>query len=390
MGRDRFEPTSSGDTTDGDGIDEHDYVEVGHSEHWEEVGGIRGWHWPISDELVPAAVELASQLGIPYTHEEIDRRRSLAGRQPSRRRVVGLENIVGIAIGHKVVGGEFKSEMAITVLVIDKVNPDQVESETLVPLEIKGVQTDVIETGGVSAMSGSKVQPSSRSGHRSMCGVSIRYYLPGESGTLGCVLRHGTRHYILSTNHTLSRLGQANKGDPIVRLSGGNSAIDTIAEYEDCVPLALGTKTLHDCDCAIAKTTLLSVDPKSVCFGKLPGSKSVVAGVGDVVVKCGATTSMTVGVVTSIIPLVRVDYDGSGRGFVWFQNQILVQPQNRRPFGFADGGDSGALVLTNSGHAPVGLLSAGYKNGMVAIVAPIDLVLHHLEKRMGGPVTILA
>jgi hypothetical protein len=71
---------------------------------------------------------------------------------------------------------------------------------------------------------------------------------------------------------------------------------------------------------------------------------------------------------------------GYGSGTARFVNQIAVY--SRKPF--IKAGDSGSLLVTKTGHNPVGLLFAGNTTGKLAIANPIDAVLESLGVTIDG------
>ena len=99
-----------------------------------------------------------------------------------------------------------------------------------------------------------------------------------------------------------------------------------------------------------------------------PQSDTVSATLGLPVQKFGRTTSATHGTITSIKVTVNVGYSSGSAIFV---NQIAVENVPD----FIQGGDSGSLLVTESGLRPVGLRFAGNAAGTFAIANPIDLAL---------------
>lgn len=99
-----------------------------------------------------------------------------------------------------------------------------------------------------------------------------------------------------------------------------------------------------------------------------PSSSVVAAELGQKVQKYGRTTALTKGQVTGINATVNVGYDV---GTALFVDQIIVE--SRKPF--LKAGDSGSLLVTQSGNKPTGLLFAGNGNGKMAVANHIDVVL---------------
>jgi hypothetical protein len=108
-----------------------------------------------------------------------------------------------------------------------------------------------------------------------------------------------------------------------------------------------------------------------VCLG--PG-----ATLGHEVQKYGRTTGLTTGLVSGINATINMNYD---QGTARFVDQILISDGR-----FSQGGDSGALVVTQSSgrndRRPVGLLFAGSNTHTIA--DQIGLVLERLEVQIYG------
>ena len=95
---------------------------------------------------------------------------------------------------------------------------------------------------------------------------------------------------------------------------------------------------------------------------------------GQAVKKHGRTTGLTHGEVVAVNAIVTVGYStGSAR----FVKQIIISPGS-----FSDGGDSGSLIVTESGNNPVGLLFAG--SDLYTIANPINLVLSRFGVSIDG------
>lgn len=62
------------------------------------------------------------------------------------------ENVVGVAIGFKYIGGKKTNELAVIIDVVKKVAKNNLAKKDLVPRKIDGVKTDVVETGVIRAL----------------------------------------------------------------------------------------------------------------------------------------------------------------------------------------------------------------------------------------------
>lgn len=147
-------------------------------------------------------------------------------------------NVVGVGVGFKNRWGESDGETSIVVLVQQKKPLSALTDDDLIPNEIEGMKTDVVEIGFLRAQSTQQgrfrpvMQP----------GISIAHYRVG-AGTFGAVVRHrqtGER-FILSNNHVLANSNDASVGDDILQpgsLDGGAVPGDVVAKLEQFKPLA--------------------------------------------------------------------------------------------------------------------------------------------------------
>lgn len=202
-----------------------------------------------------------------------------------------------------------------------------------------------------------------------------------NAGTLGSKLKDANaKVYILSNYHVMVNSMTDMPGDSIQHaapadtdgcLSAGTVNVGNVADW---VPLVDGKPSTVDA--AIALTTDALTSPTAVILDVgTPLSQPVVAAKGMKVRKSGRTTGDTHGVVTGIDATVGpIDY---GELTTIFFDQIEIigaqaTDKNGKPLpilpnyaSFSEGGDSGSLVVTDSGNesyaanAPVGLLFAG-------------------------------
>jgi hypothetical protein len=234
--------------------------------------------------------------------------------------------------------------------------------------------------------------------HRRNCrpleiGSSIGHINVTAGSLGGFAKKAGTdKTYILSNNHVLAHENAGNKGDPIVQrgcADGGLLETDKVGILDGFVKLE--TKSTNLVDCALAEIT----DPNG-CERNLMrdldgigknGRLKGVAGIstlekGEIVRKIGRTTGATIGrIVTIELDHVILKYD---MGNIRFDNQIEIESNDERLF--ADGGDSGSLIVDGDGKA-VGLLTAmseqGGRNRLGKFYAnPIQQVLSDLKAEL--------
>ena len=312
------------------------------------------------------------------------------------------QNVVGVAVGHKVVGGRETDETCIVVYVDHKEPEATLHRRDLVPRSLDGVRTDVVATGPLRALPLLETLAVSHTARLRPApgGVSIAHEKV-TAGTLGVVARRSSGEaVILSNNHVLANSNEAKRGDAILQPGpyDGGGPKDAIARLTDFVPVAfneqeldglgrlleralsgllapvgLGVRRLPSgrtnlVDAAIA--TPLSKDlvaPDILEIGPVAGTAAASLGLG--VKKSGRTTGLTRGKVTGVDATVEVDYGGKS---AVFRGQIVSDLLSR-------GGDSGSLVVDEGNHA-VGLLFAG--GDTTTILNPIEAVLAALHLRL--------
>jgi hypothetical protein len=145
------------------------------------------------------------------------------------------------------------------------------------------------------------------------------------------------------------------------------NVIGTLDDYEP-IDFSGGDNEI-DAAIALSDKTLISNSTPPDGYGT-PDSLPVDAKdvkVGLKVQKYGRTTKLTKGSVSGIDATVLVTYSSGTARFV---NQVFVSGR-----GFIKAGDSGSLLVTDPGRAPVGLLFAGNASGSLAVANPIGPVL---------------
>lgn len=281
-----------------------------------------------------------------------------------------LSNIIGWGIGAKTTDETVLSDENVVRIYVRELLSDQV-----IPEQFEGLPTDVIEVGEIevdeiiAAQGPEPLRPTP-------CGVSVGH--PAiTAGTLGCLVKRGENHYILSNNHVLAASNAAEPGDRVLQpgpADGGMPPDDEIATLEPYQEIDFTGGPNH-IDAAIAlvgdcnQTIVL---PKIMEIG-IPRTTPRDATFDQTVQKRGRTTRHTVGVVVDISADVRVNF--SHRGSAWFEDQIVVKSNDSNPF--SRGGDSGSLIVDAGTCEPVGLLFANSRQAALTIANPIDLVLQH-------------
>jgi hypothetical protein len=277
------------------------------------------------------------------------------------------ENVVGVALGHKIKDEKETGDNSLTVFVEQKMDPALLPEDNLIPATVGNFKTDVVETGPIFA--GTQMMERSSEAASEEAGILTlkRRMRPAEGGvSVGHVnITAGTmatavydsrpfpgiprKYYMLSNNHVLADSNNAALGDPIVQpgpFDGGVLISDLIARLSRFVPIRFDGKC-NLVDAAIAEGEFHDLDREIYWIGYVKGIASVE--IGTLVQKTGRTTSYTTGRVTAINATVNVNYGG---GKVAKMCRQIVTTN------MSAGGDSGSLLLDMKENA-VGLLFAG-------------------------------
>jgi hypothetical protein len=314
------------------------------------------------------------------------------------------QNIVGVGVDEKYVGGMPCGMTVVKFLVRIKLAPSALTARERLPKFIDGIPTDVEEVGLIVPQAKKKgaakkspraadTMPNPRSRMRpAQPGCSVGFREPHDAfimaGTFGLLVKDSAGVYILSNNHVIAyengvdvdgtRRTALDKGAPIFQpglLDQGHMATDKIAELTRWVDLRADRDT-NLVDGAIARLTSKSLATRHILFVGAPGVTAAAA--KDMIVhKFGRTTSYTAGRVTSTFFDVTVPYEV---GDVMFVDQIAIRGLDGTRF--SDSGDSGSAILERSTNKVVGLLFAGATNGTLTFANHIGTVLKKLKVKI--------
>ena len=287
--------------------------------------------------------------------------------EDEQNKILVMENVVGVAVSHKIKKETDTGDPCLTVFVEQKLDRSLLGSDQLIPKSIKKFKTDVVETGpifaephtaeelveeeepdvGIQTLRG-RIRPVEG-------GYSVGHYRI-TAGTMATAVYDRSpfpgvprRYYMLSNNHVLANSNDARAGDPILqpgRADGGTYPRDMVARLYRFVPIRFDG-TCNYVDAAIAIGEFHDLDREVYWIGYVKGIATV--GVNTIVQKTGRTTSYTTGRVTAINATVNVNY-GGGR-VARMCRQIVTTNMSA-------GGDSGSLLCDMNENA-VGLLFAG-------------------------------
>ena len=326
------------------------------------------------------------------------------------KRLLKLENVVGLGLEYKIIQGRTPNKPAIIVLVKEKIADEKSLGRNVIPKILSDTPTDVIEVGEVKLLAAriEKARPAKP-------GMSIGHYRI-TAGTFGALVRDQKTGdlLILSNNHVLANAtdgsdGKSNIGDVILQPGAhdGGTSSDVIAYLERFVPISKNTEASR---CAIAvkleKTInnfLRIVKPNyEISFIKKTYSRNLIdaavarpvkteyvtsdiVGLGEItgieeprigmpLQKSGRTTGITSSQIKALNVVIKVML-GPGEEAT-FYDQILTGPM-------AQPGDSGSIVVNEEIKA-VGLLFAG--SDQATLINPIINVMKLLQVEVpGGP-----
>ncbi len=274
-----------------------------------------------------------------------------------------LPNVVGVGLGLKEKDNKRTNKLATVVYVTQKVAKGELATRDIVPKQIKGLETDVVEVGHIKFLQSrtDRLRPAQP-------GMSIGH-LKITAGTFGALVKDAKTNepLILSNNHILANASngeddRASIGDPIMQpgpYDGGGSD-DIIGHLLRFIPIAseylpstcrvssgiaaLGNAVLMGIrpnyrlqfvklnespnlvDCAVAKPISPDVvSPAIVDMGPFQGVAE--ADFGETLRKSGRTTGLTSGRVIGLAATLRVEmYPGVS---ALFHDQIVTDLKSR-------------------------------------------------------------
>jgi hypothetical protein len=325
-------------------------------------------------------------------------------KEQHKETLLAKPNVIGVGVGYKVAGRTKTSEISVVALVRRKIPQAGLAPEAVVPSQVGGVSTDVVEVGDLRALQA----PTDR-WRPAPGGVSIGH-VRVTAGTLGCMVRarSGVR-LILSNNHVLANSNDAKPGDVILQpgaVDGGHEPADAFALLERFCPIqfseAPGTCSLAGAVAAVGnalaglvgshhRLKTVWTNPQAVNLADAAVARPLddhslrddILGIGTItgttpaqlgmrVRKSGRTTGLTTGELTVLNTTVSVGY-GPGQT-AQFEDQIVSSPMSSP-------GDSGSLLVAADAPLAVALLFAG--SDQATIYNPIQAVMDCLEVTFG-------
>jgi hypothetical protein len=297
-----------------------------------------------------------------------------------RKKVLKLKHVNGYSSTLKPrikAGKVVNSEQCIRIYVEKKVPVAQLSLADVIPTEIMGYKTDVVDIGEIKAL-----QSDPKKRYRPLvAGISAMHY-QGTACTLALAFKDVETGVVLlaQNNHCCAEENKAKIGDAILQPSpydGGVLPDDKVGELYKFVPINFEEFTCPFRRFAMRFVRLFrkaeankvdvgffkpSVEWKQEVLDKGAVVGKCVPEIGDKVWKVGRTTGFTEGTVSDLDWSGYVQYS---RGSAFFEDCILVEG-----YKFSQGGDSSSPV--QKGNLTVGMLFAG--SDTHTIVCKIDNV----------------
>jgi hypothetical protein len=321
-------------------------------------------------------------------------------KEAHKNSILAKPHVVGVGVGYRERAGAVTDELCVVALVAQKLPKAGLYPEAMVPKEVGGVATDVIEVGVPRALQSRTARWRPAPG-----GVTIGHYQI-TAGTLGCVVRDKSsgERLILSNNHVLANSNDGTVGDAILQpgpFDGGREDTDLLATLVRFVPLRFSeepptcglaqgvawvantlarltgsshrlkayrsqAEALNVVDAALARPLAdgLIVD-EILEIGVVAGTAE--ARLGLAVRKSGRSSGLSRGEIRILEATIDVEYAARRARF---EGQIVSTPMS-------EPGDSGSLLVSADEQVGVGLLFAGSQQA--TIFNPIQAVLQALR-----------
>jgi ribosomal protein S27AE len=291
-----------------------------------------------------------------------------------KEELLRLANVVGFSErpqprirGGRVVEGE----LCLRIYVERKLPLAKLAARDVIPKEVEGIPTDVVEVGLIRAL-GTPPADKQKRWRPAPGGVSIAHR-DVTAGTLTCAVysRDRRKVYVLSNNHVIANSNQGSIGDPILQpgpYDGGADPADRIAVLSKFIPIQPQGSGENQVDAAIGEVLDPSYVSDEILDVGVPRPPVPEPYVNLTVKKSGRTTCLKEGTVIDDAAYVKVYY-GAPFQYADFRDQIMIQPA------ILQGGDSGSPILY--GRSLIGLGFAG--SDVISVANKFLRVLELLE-----------
>jgi len=278
-------------------------------------------------------------------------------------------------------GKVIPEKQCIRIYVVKKVPKEQLKPDEVIPEEIDGICTDVVEVGKIKAHQ-QTYDPKSRF-RPSPAGVSTSRADEIAAGTVGWyfVAEDGVL-LVVSNNHVWAKENAGKRGDLLTQpglYDGGDPSKDTLYMLYNFVPIDFSQNALNTVDVAVAVPSDYTMIYMNILNIGGINSKRI-PNEGERVRKFGRTTLLTEGVVIDSSATLQVEYDS---GTATFTDIIVVQGALT-----SQAGDSGSPTFTAQQEF-VGLLFGGSEDGKTSVICKHTNIEAQLTQKLGKKVYAL-
>ena len=301
-----------------------------------------------------------------------------------KHNILRYPNVIGYSntLKPKIKAGKVIPEkQCIRIYVIKKVPKEQLKPDEVIPEEIDGICTDVVEIGRIKAHQ-QAYDPKGRF-RPAPAGVSTSRADEIAAGTVGWYfIAEDGMLLVASNNHVWAKENTGKRGDPLTQpglYDGGDPSKDVLYTLYDFIPINFSPNTMNTVDVAVALPndyTMVYMNILNV--GGITGKR--IPNEGEKVRKFGRTTGFTEGVVIDTSATLQVEYD---TGIATFTDVIVIQGNlTSQP------GDSGSPVFTAQQEF-VGLLFGGSEDGKTSVICKYTNMEAQLTQKLGKKVYTL-
>jgi hypothetical protein len=289
----------------------------------------------------------------------------IAIKRAAQGALLKLSGVHAVGVGFRRVNGRLTDEVVIAVSVDKKKPLDELAPEEIVPSEIDGVKTDVVEEERPVLQTDTKEYRPLKGGVQiESDGGSDAGTTKTSDGTLGCEAQtvDDNTTVLLTNAHVLAGI------------KTGEEVYQPVKESNcsNCCPTAVAKKLKavnnEKVDAAIAKIVKdVKIKPTIVDIGDVAGTNVYVE--GESVRKRGARTGLTSGIVShwNVTGLSATDTP--------YDEQLKIVPAGSERF--SNEGDSGSVIVNESNEV-IGLLWGGSPNGDYSMANEIQNVMDAL------------
>lgn len=274
--------------------------------------------------------------------------------------------VAGIGIGYKYVNNKPTDALSVIVFVGEKLSKQEVPTQEMIPEEIEGLPTDVMQSGFIIEHDyKSKVRPLKP-------GYSCSHISTAPGAIGGFFLDKDDHPVILSCNHVIANTNSANLGDLVYQPGLNDTTVDPtftgwnrspndlpyFATLKDFTPINFSNQpNTHDSAIAVINNAFTQSGMVDQIYPdvNLPLNGFGNATVGMQVQKFGRRTGFTTGTVIAVNASFNVSYSNNRTAL--FNNCIAFTYMG-------EAGDSGSMICDSSMNA-VALLFAGGLNIIV-------------------------